>query len=680
MTDWWQRPYRIVQTNLRMTDALMDPREVARQAREFGATVLLFNVGGIFAFYPTALPLHARNPMLTGDLLGEMLEAAHSQGLKLIGRFDLSKSTRPAYEAHPEWFVHNRRGEPLEYNGTYQACVNGGWYQGYAHEIIRESLSRYAVDGVFFNMFGYRSTDYSGTYHGICACRNCQARFRSMYGRELPMREDFSDPSYADYQEFKDRTSLALGDDIYRTVKATRPNVVVTGRRTTCDMIRMEVQRAVNRPTPEWPYQSGEQARWAAAYGRGKNFGSTSANFIDFAWRFVSETGACHALRFAQQLANGASLDYYLLGTLIQEDTKPFAAVRELFAWHAANEADYAGLENAARIGLYHSHKTATYQGATATAVQQAACFRGAYRALLEARLPFDFVSDERMEDVDAGQRLARYDVLVLPNVACLDDAEAKRLDDWVAAGGCLLATGETGLYDGRGTARLGFALASLPVSHLVFRRDELRTYFRINTDELDFPNTRLLMLDGPYFHAAPRPGAETLLRLLPQQRFGPPEFCYPEFEASEFPGAIIGTHGRGHAIYVPWLPEWHYHRDSLPDHRSFLVQLATRFAPPPQVQLTGPGPVELTVHRQPHAGRLFVHIVNYSGQRNNLYEEPVPLRGLRLGIRGASGPAQALVAGREIPCGPSDAAGILWLDVPEVRTFEAISVTAGTA
>ncbi len=677
MSEWWQRPYRMVQTNLRMTDALMEPRAVARQAREFGATVLLFNIGGIFAFYPTALPLHARNPMLKGDLLGEMLEAAHAEGLKLVGRFDLSKSTRAAYEAHPEWFVHNRRGEPLEYNGTYQACVNGGWYQGYAHEIIREVLGRYAVDGVFFNMFGYRSTDYSGTYHGICVCRNCQERFRSMYGRELPAREDFADPAYADYLEFMDRTLLALADAIYRTVKATRPSVVVTGQRTTCDMIRMEVQRAVSRPAPEWPCQAGEQARWAAAFGRGKSFASTSANFIDFAWRFVAETGACHVLRFAQQLANGASLDYYLLGTFDQEDTKPFPAVRALYAWHAANEAHYAGLQNAARIGLYHSRKTATYRGATATSAEQTACFRGAYRALLEGRLPFDFVSDERMADADAAQHLARYEVLVLPNVACLNDAEAKVLDDWVATGGCLLATGETGLYDGRGTPRSSFALGSLPVSRLVLARDGLRTYFRIGADEVDFPDTRLLMLDGRYFHAAVKPDAKTLLRLLPPQRFGPPELCYPELE-SEHPGAILGAHGRGHAIYVPWLPEWHYHRDSLPDHRSFLVQLAMRFAPPPPVQLIGAGPVELTMHRQPETGRLLVHIVNYSGQRNNLYEEPVPLHGLRLGVRGASGPARALIAGREIPCGPPDAAGVLWLDLPEVAAFEAISV-AGT-
>ena len=165
---WGQAPFRMVQVNLRNTDASLDPKRLARQARDFGADVLLFNVGGIYAWYPTELPLHEKNPFLKSDILREIIDACHAIDLKLVGRFDMSKGTLPAYTAHPDWFIHNRAGEPLIYNGTYQACVNGGWYGGYAHEILREALARYDIDGAFFNMFGYRSTNYSGGYHGHC--------------------------------------------------------------------------------------------------------------------------------------------------------------------------------------------------------------------------------------------------------------------------------------------------------------------------------------------------------------------------------------------------------------------------------------------------------------------------------------------------------------------------------
>ena len=62
---WWHKPYRIVQTNLRLTDASLDPVALAGEARRFGATAVTFNVGGIYAFYPTQLQLQARNPYLT---------------------------------------------------------------------------------------------------------------------------------------------------------------------------------------------------------------------------------------------------------------------------------------------------------------------------------------------------------------------------------------------------------------------------------------------------------------------------------------------------------------------------------------------------------------------------------------------------------------------------------------
>src|SRR5690606_15087775 len=146
--DWWKRPYRMVQTNLRQLDALYDQKALAREVKAFGADVLLYNIGGIYAFYPTELELHAINPHMKGDALGDAIEAAHSEGVALVGRYDMSKATRLGYEAHPEWFVHNARGEALEYNGTYQACVNGGWYQDYSLQIISESLGKYDVDGV----------------------------------------------------------------------------------------------------------------------------------------------------------------------------------------------------------------------------------------------------------------------------------------------------------------------------------------------------------------------------------------------------------------------------------------------------------------------------------------------------------------------------------------------------
>lgn len=669
--EWWEKPFRLVQTNLRMHDIQVDKKRLARQLKDFGANAVLFNVGGIFACYPTALELQTRNPYIgDGDPVGDMIDAVHAEGIRFVGRMDPSKSTRRTYERHPEWFVHNRAGKPLEYNGTYLACVNSGWYEDYVHRILREVLDRYPIDGFYFNMFGYRNTDYSGRYHGICTCRNCEERFRAFSGKSLPVVEDFSDPAWRDYLRFQEVTTDALHKSVYDTVKGLAPKLGVMGRKWGCDLLRLETQRAVDRPQPEWANQAGEHAKLARSMGRGMNHCSASTNFFDYAWRFVSESAACNMLRYGQQLAGGASLDYYVLGTFDQDDRKAAQSVERFYNWHAANAAHYDGLKSGTGVALYHSRKTLAFHGRAATTA-----FRGAYLALLEARVPFDIVSDTRAAFSDFVAHLREYDVVVLPSVDCLSDAEARGLDAYVEAGGTIIATGPTGLRDDTDAVRAGFALKSLPATHVVMTRNDMRgSYFRIGETELDFPLTRLAYLDGTYWQVAPRDGALPMLRLVPPQNFGPPELCYPDVE-SELPGVLAASHGKGRAIYLPWQPDRLYYRDGSTEHREILAQLVRRHHDEPVV-VRGEGRFEVSVQKQPATGQRLVHVVNFSGQANGSYLEPSPLHGLAVGVKGARPKAaRSLVSGAALDIAPADKDGIHWIALAPVGYFEALQI-----
>jgi hypothetical protein len=55
--DWWLTPCRMIQTNLREIDAGMDVAAYVASLKAAGANVVLFNVGGIVANYPTELDL-----------------------------------------------------------------------------------------------------------------------------------------------------------------------------------------------------------------------------------------------------------------------------------------------------------------------------------------------------------------------------------------------------------------------------------------------------------------------------------------------------------------------------------------------------------------------------------------------------------------------------------------------
>ena len=199
---WWMTPHRIIQTNLREIDATMDTDLYVREVQQLGANVVLFNVGGIVANYPTGLPLHWRNTHMEGDLVGTVLPKLHAANIKMIGRFDFSKINQKFAVDHPEWLYVSEKGEHVNYNGQVHTCVMGGYQQNYLLEILREALTEYPLDGVFFNMIGFPQVDYSRNFHGICQCENCRKSFKDSCGLDIP-RHDGDARALRKHQEWK---------------------------------------------------------------------------------------------------------------------------------------------------------------------------------------------------------------------------------------------------------------------------------------------------------------------------------------------------------------------------------------------------------------------------------------------------------------------------------------------
>src|ERR1017187_4345262 len=92
---WWMKePIRWVQTNLRQTDAGLDAARLAGQLADMRANEGLMGVGGIAALYPRAVEFHCPTPDLPEgrDMLGDVLRKAHARKVRMVGRFDFSKT------------------------------------------------------------------------------------------------------------------------------------------------------------------------------------------------------------------------------------------------------------------------------------------------------------------------------------------------------------------------------------------------------------------------------------------------------------------------------------------------------------------------------------------------------------------------------------------------------------
>ena len=141
--EWWlKEPYRLVQTNLREIDAIdFDIDVYVNSIKEMGANTVLINVGGIVANYYTDLEFHYQNPNLKFNMIKEVTERLHQEGIRVVGRFDFSKINVQFAEKNQDWLYKSVKGEYVNYNDQVHTCVNGGYQQEYSLKILNEALT-----------------------------------------------------------------------------------------------------------------------------------------------------------------------------------------------------------------------------------------------------------------------------------------------------------------------------------------------------------------------------------------------------------------------------------------------------------------------------------------------------------------------------------------------------------
>ena len=632
MARWWQGfDWRFIQTNLREIDmADINADQYVRDMQAFGATIAMINTSGIIASYPTKLPYHYQSQYLTGDSLKTIIGKCHTAGIKVFARTDFSKIRHPVYEAHPDWAYRSIQGQIVEYVGNVHVCLNSDYQQKYALEILRETLEELDVDGIFFNMGGYITRDYSNVYHGICQCDNCRRLFRDKTHLKLPTVEDPNDSVYQAYMVFKSETSNACNQRVYEFIKSLRPDILINHdiRTESSGFIRQESATALDRSLPHWPYSGSEDTKWVRGSFPEYISSNTTVDFIDFPIRHVAVSPYQQALRLYQNLANGGSVDYYLIGRLDNHaDQSGYAGIKKVFAFHQAHRELYHDLQADCRTVVL----TGEHWGGRGSGDMNE--FFGLYRALTESHQLFDVMFLNRLKTVG----LAKYKTIILPDLEVIDDETAALLDAAVASGKTLISTGNSGYCNKGNVERMENALACMRFAQKTIARDIRGAYLTIDDRSWiqHLSHTRLVAIDGDYLYSTYAPETEQWLKLLPPQPFGPPERCYPVWAAVDYPGIAGARFGSGKAYVLPWYPGRFFYRQGYENTMDFLVDFFEKIIGMQPVGGDIPPTVEATVlHRPGESFRLF-HLVNNNGHFSTTFYPPstIPDISCRLGL-----------------------------------------------
>jgi len=219
---------------------------------------------------------------------------------------------------------------------------------------------------------------------------------------------------------------------------------------------------------------------------------------------------------------------------------------------------------------------------------------------------------------------LSRFKTLILPNVACLSQAQCDGLKNFVKAGGGLVATFESSLYDEQGNKKSNFGLSELfgvdaagsiegnPMKNSYLRL-EMETRHDMpmhpvlagfdNTERIVNGNARLPVKENTPFPVKP-------VTLIPAYPDLPMEEVYPRQDHTEIAELYLRSYGAGRVAYFPWDIDAIFSELLIEDHlRLFINTLNWVHQEEHIITLKGHGVFDIAVWKQENS--LTVHLLN---------------------------------------------------------------------
>lgn len=668
---WWKaNNLRVIQTNLPAYEATLNPDSLVHDLKAVSANTLIINAGGIMAFYPTALENQYTNPHMQPTMLGDVVNKCHNAGIKVIVRFDFSRAHKSIFEKHPDWFYISPDGERIINDDMYVVSINAPYEQDVMFQIVGEVIDKYPVDGIFINMPGYQVRNpYIGKYHGIDQNDYDKKAFLKFSGMKLPLKEDFSDPVFRRYVEFKEHTTEDLMRRLHELVKNKNPQIAIcTYSEKHVDIIRHESQ---TNSLPYWPYNASDNVNNTLTSFPQHIVSNASIQQISFQSRYNAIEPAEVRIRLYENIANGSGLDMSMMGDFRNyEDERNYDVLREVYAHHKKFERYYGRYRSMANVAVVSPGSWPSGESGQE--------YRGIQLMLKESHIQHDLIEDTQLPVL--GAALKRYKVIILPDILRLDSASIATLERLQANGTHLIATNRT-LSDNTSALFRIFGAKATEITHdgagFYIAPQNNQVFRRLSGQKLISWKYNL----GLYTF----PDADTLLPVYTPGRPGPPE--------------IIGGHTRtqyhlmgvkdnetAKAVLIPanlgrlyFMLGYQQYKNILLDVIDMLDNgIARRVVTnaPPRVETIVQ---EFTTNTPEHMNwsqseGLIVHAINLTGY-SNTYFDPLPVSNIEFQITCDFKPAsiQTMKSGKRMDFQWQN--GTLKFTLPQLSDYEAMIV-----
>jgi hypothetical protein len=341
-----------------------------------------------------------------------------------------------------------------------------------------------------------------------------------------------------------------------------------------------------------------------------------------YRWKDSVQSNAEIRIWVAEGVANGLRPCFVKFGAFIY-DKRWMETVEKIYARDYQNERYLRNTAPMARVGLVYSEQTDQNYGGMEWQKNTRDHAFGFYHALIEDHMPFEMVNDRLLDH----EHLKPFRLLILPNIAALSNFQCDQLRNFVKAGGSLLATYETSLYDEEGKRRSDFGLSDIfgvsssrsPSGAPIVEGPLQNSYLRLKSDAVTGEFHPVLkgledayrIINGTHqvnvTPVAPFPSPVTVIPTYPDL---PMEDVYPRVADTELRGLFLREIGKGRVAYLPGDIDRTFWQIMSDDHGK-LLRNTIRWAleEEPFVSVTCPGVVDVTAWRQEQS--MTVHLVN---------------------------------------------------------------------
>jgi len=685
-TGWYDRPMRWFQLAFVEDDpGNYSPAFWLNYFKSIHADAACLSAGGCVAFYPTKIPLHYRSKFLKDtDPFGEMVAGCRGLGMNVIARTDPHAAHQDVYDAHPEWIAVDAQGQKRRHwadPSLWVTCALGAYNFGFMTDVTIEIVSKYKVDGVFSNR-------WAGS--GMCYCDSCKYLFHEYCNKDLPRTTNTQDPTRRQYILWREQRLFDLWRLWDTEIKKINPNAAFLANagggalsdldmKTIGDLAPTLFADRQARHGLMPPWANGKNGKEYAATLDGKPIGGIISVGLEEPYRWKDSVQSSDEIRL--WMADGVA--HNLRPWITKFNAKPLdkrwlPVVEDFYNWHYRNEKYLRNKKSLADVAMVYSQQTATYYGVK---VEDHAL--GFYQALVEARIPFDMAHDLLLDQ----ERIARYRVLILPNIAALSDRQCAQLIDYVRQGGSVVATHETSLYDEWGARRKDFGLGELFGASYEGKIDTQLHNSYLNI-EGRHPLTHGLEQAGRIINGvnwvhvrATSPLAANPLTLVPSYPDLPMEEVYMRVAHTDTPGVYAREFGKGRVVYFPFDIDRTFWEVLATDHGTVMKNAVSwaHNAERPLV-VAGKGMIDVSLWQQEES--ITAHMVNLTnpmamkGPVRELI--PSPPQAVRVRIpKGKRVKAVHFLVGRTAARYRA-VNGTIEVDVPPFELHEAIAVDLG--